>query len=120
MARKSISVNYSRVTPESAEEGEPSETGHLETVPITLDEYDREEGLTEADLVVKVLKNEGAMYPSSTAFHRGVWYTTESQVIDYGTGEEEERSFHLKGFSQVEERDVFNTIITDRLTRKRE
>ena len=114
MARKSISVNYSRVTPESAEEGDFSETGHLETVPIALDEYDRDEGLTEVDLVVKVLKNEGAAYPSSTAFHRGIWYTTESQVIDYGTAEEEERSFHLKGFSEDEERDIYNAMMRKR------
>src|SRR5208337_5687544 len=98
MSRKSVSVTYSRVTPESAEDGDTSESGHLETLPIALDEYDRENGLTVVDLVVTLLKDSGARNPSSSAFHKGVWYSTDYEVISYSSGEEEEKSYHLKGF----------------------
>jgi hypothetical protein len=110
MTRKTIDVYYARMTPESAEEGDYSETGELESLTIEPDEYDQENGITAADLVVKLLKDEGAVHPSNSHFNRGTWYMTESQTISYRTGEEEERSFHLKGFTEKEEREIFDAV----------
>ena len=42
----------------------------------------------------------------STAFHPGIWYSNEYSVINYRTGKEEQRSYHLKGFTPDEEREV--------------
>lgn len=104
-----VRITFTRTTPESVEQGDFSETGWIdgEGVDMTPDEVDREEGLTAVDKAVKFMRNEGAIEPSSTAFHPGVWYSTEFSVIDYGTGEEEERSFHLDGFSPEEEREIY-------------
>lgn len=110
-----VDITFSRTTPESAEAGDFSETGFVdEDYSLEPDKYDREEGLTAVDLAVKLLKHYFAYEPSSTRFHKGIWYSTSWEVIDYGTGEEEERSFHLKGFSEREEREVF-----DEITRRR-
>lgn len=110
-----IDITFSRTTPESAEAGDFSETGYEdEGISLEPDEYDREEGLTPVDLAVKFLKNEGATQPSSSHFHKGIWYSTDWDVVSYRTGEEEERSFHLKGFSEREEHEVF-----DAMTRRR-
>jgi hypothetical protein len=101
-------VSYSRTTPESAEHGDFSETGWVneEGGSCTPDDYDREDGLTCVDLAVKMLK-DGAAYPSSTHFHTGIWYSADCGTLDYRTGEDEERSYHLKGFSPEEERAIF-------------
>jgi hypothetical protein len=110
VSKKKLSVTYSRVTPESASEGDFSETGHREDIPVEVDEYDREEGTTAVDIVVKALRDAGATNPSSSMFHRGVWYSTEFETVSYRTGEEEERSFHLKGFTEAEEREIYSQV----------
>ena len=110
-----VDITFSRTTPESAEAGDFSETGFEdEGISLEPDKYDREDGLTAVDLAVKMLKTEDADEPSSTRFHKGIWYSTSWQVVSYRTGEEEERSFHLKGFSEREEREVF-----EEMTRRR-
>jgi len=80
------------------------------------DEYDKEEGLTCVDLAVKFLQHEGAIHASSTQFHSGVWYSTEFSVIDYSNGTEEERSFHLYGFTEEEERAIWHELVKYKLT----
>lgn len=106
-----VDITFSRTTPESVEAGDFSETGFVEEdYSVEPDEHDREEGLTAVDLVVKLLKYEGATEPSSTHFHKGIWYSTSWEVVSYRTGEEEERSFHLRGFSEREEHEVWSEI----------
>ena len=111
MAHHTVNVYFARVTPESAEDGDFSETGVVdEGISLEPDEDEREDGLTAVDLAVKLLKHEGATQPSSTHFHKGIWYASGFEVVSYRTGEEEERTFHLKGFTEREEREVFNEV----------
>lgn len=106
-----VNIYFSRTTPESVEDGEFSETGVVEeNYPLEPDTWDREEGLTPVDLAEKLLRKEGATDPSSSHFHRGVWYSTGFEVVSYRTGEEEEKTFHLRGFTEAEEREVFHAI----------
>lgn len=76
---------------------------------IELDDYDKEAGTTIADKAAEWLKSEGAIEPSSTAFHIGVWYSTEDEE-DYQTGEHTTRSFHLYGFTPEQEQQVFEQV----------
>jgi hypothetical protein len=104
-----ILITYSQTTPESAEQGDTSDTGFIndEGVSMELDEWDIADELTLAAKTVKYLKSEGACYASSGQFHAGVWYSTENSIVDYSTCTEEERSFHLKGFTEEQEREVW-------------
>ena len=116
MPNPRITVTYSQTTPESVEQGDTSASGYIdeEGKPMTPDEFDYEEGLGVADLAVKFLMDEGAVHASASHFHPGVWYSTEYQTIDYRTGTDEERCFHLVDFSEAEELDVWNKFKNDR------
>jgi hypothetical protein len=104
-----IRVSFSQFTPESAEQGDVSDSGWIneEGVEMTPDEFDQEEGLTAVDLAIKYLQHEGVTEASSSGFHFGVWYSTDCNTIDYATGTAEERSFHLVDFSEDEEQQVY-------------
>lgn len=107
-----IRISFARTTPESAADGDNSETGWIdeEGVAMEVDDEDREMELTLEYITARYLINEGALYPSSSSFHAGIWYSTEPAVIDYRTGETEERSYHLYGFSEQQERQIWNEL----------
>ncbi len=105
-----ITISFSRTTPESAEQGDFSETGWIdeEGVEMVVDEFDKEEGITVTDKAATYLYEHGCYHTSSSAFHPGVWYSTGSSNVDMRTGEEEERDFHLIGFTDEREREVWD------------
>ena len=114
-----ITETFSKVTPESAENGDFSETGFTdeEGVNMELDEYDKDDTnfdgspVTSVSIAVRHLRNNGATNPSSGHFHIGIWYSTSGdEVVSYRTGETIERSFHLKGFTEAEEKEIFASI----------
>jgi len=107
-----VTITFSRTTPESVEAGNYSESGWEDEDGVTmiLDDCDIEDGLTLADITAKYLKNEGASstFASSSHFHPGLWYSTEWSTLDYRTGEQEERNFHLVGFTPKQEKEVWD------------
>jgi hypothetical protein len=107
-----ITITFSRTTPESVEQGDFSESGWIdeEGVDMVPDEFDREEGLTATDKAAKYLYDEGATEASSSQFHPGLWYSTDWSTINYQTGEEEERNFHLVGFTEEQEHEVYDKL----------
>lgn len=110
--RPRITISFSQTTPESAAEGDHSDSGWIdeEGVEMIPDNFDYEEGLSAVDLAVKFLDKEGAWHASSSHFYPGVWYSTEYSTIDYRTGTDEERCFHLKDFSDEEQREIWNKL----------
>lgn len=118
MAERRILTSFTRVLPLGEEGDYPFEEEHgwidEEGVLIEPDDYDLEEGMTPEESIieqaVRFITQEGAIEASSTFFHRGIWYSTEFSVVDYGTGEEEERSFHLHGFTLDEERAIYEEL----------
>lgn len=77
-----ISRTYSEVTPESAEDGDTSDTG-------TIDERARYDFRQLIDLM--------RQHPEASASHgtdTRVWYSTGYQVDDYSTGTEREECIH--------------------------
>jgi len=104
-----VAITFSRTTPESVEQGDFSESGWIdqEGVDMTPEESDLEDGLNLADVTVRYLHAEGCYEASASHFHPGVWYSTEWSTTDYRTGEQEERNYHLVGFTEEQEREVF-------------
>jgi hypothetical protein len=89
-----ILTTYDIVTPESAEEGDTADCGWID-----------DEGVKHSvQSAIAMLKH---CEPSATHFWRGTWYTVYDYHTDYATGAVESRSYHLKGFSEVEERAIF-------------
>jgi hypothetical protein len=105
-----ICITFSQTTPESSEQGDYSDSGWIDEEGKSMepDEFDREERLTAADLAVKFLQDEGVMEPSSSDFYPGVWYSTEWHTVNYRTGTDEERSYHLRDFSEAEEKAIWD------------
>jgi hypothetical protein len=117
-----IRTTYTVVTPESAEVGDYAETGWIdeEGTAMEPDEYDREEGRTAVDLAVAFLEYAGASEPSSCpTWMPGTWYTspTIQDRAHFEEGREEQHSFHLEGFSEAEEREIYRRLATGRAGR---
>lgn len=89
-------------------DGEPYDKNEHEPVEIFVDEYDEEDGRTLADVAVAHLTSEGAAHASSSHFHTGVWYLSDSRLMNDGTYEES--TWHLKGFTPEEEAQIFKDI----------
>jgi hypothetical protein len=96
-----IRTSYDIITPESVELGDFEETGWID-----------EEG-TEYNVSEAISKLHGCE-PSSTAFHSGVWYTTESDT-DYRTGAETRESYDLvRGtWTALEELTIYQGVTND-------
>jgi hypothetical protein len=99
-----VVITYTIVTEESAVNGDYSECGYENEESI---EYD------DIDDLISYLKSQGATNPSSTQFHEGIWYSTESNQDMY-TGEYREESYHLKDISPLEEHKVYVAITKGR------
>lgn len=107
-----IRTSFSQTTPESSEQGDLSATGWIdqEGEEMVPDDIDYEEGLGIVDLAVKFLHNKGAIEPSSSRFHLGVWYSTDWSTVDYRTGTDEQHSFHLVDFTPGEEKEIWDKL----------
>lgn len=112
-----IRTSFTRVTWGDSGDSDDYEEEHgwidEEGVEFEPDEADLEDGMSESESIVaqaiKFLEDEGAAHASSSHFHPGVWYTTEGEE-DFRTGANEERSFHLDGFSTEEQAEIFKAI----------
>lgn len=106
---KLIKTTFSRTTPESAEQGDFSETGWIdeEGEDMTLEPWEEREGITVVDKAVKFLRREGVSETSSVPWHPGGWYSSGWSDPDMHTMEQEERSYHLEGFTREEETLIF-------------
>lgn len=104
-----ICISYEIITRASAASGEAEEAGWIdeEGVSMSPDEYDLEEGITAVDKAVRLLRSEG-VEPSSNGFAPGMWYTHYEQ--QQTSGEWENRSFHLKGFTEAQERAIYEEL----------
>lgn len=118
---KQIFTSFSTVTPESAEQGDTAESGWYDSGfrfnamdkpeeghSCEPDKWDIEDGLNAVDLAVKYLKDKCAWHPSASRFHKNIWYSAESCTEDYSSDESIEYSYHLEGFSEEEQEEIFN------------
>ena len=112
MARKYITITYEVWDEEAVEAGDTDDRGFIdeEGEDMAPDKWDREEGLTVIDKTVEYLLAHGAYEPSEwgppgTAAPR--WWTNYEHSLDFRTGERENRSYHLQGFSHAERQEIF-------------
>jgi hypothetical protein len=108
---KRILISYEIFTEESMANGDAEESGWIdaEGEDMEPDEWDREENITAARKAANFLNDKGAIHGSSSHFHPGIWYK-DSGGVNNLTGEEEQRSYHLKGFTLDEEEFIFNEV----------
>ncbi len=78
-------------------------------IPIEVDDFDPEEGLTAVDIAVKMLRDAGATEPSSTVFRPHVWFTVYHGQ-DPHTGGYPTTSYFPKGFSQDELKAIYDGV----------
>lgn len=97
-----MNKTYAIVTPESASMGDFAETGFV---------YQDKEFSSLLEMAQEI-REAGAIEPSSSDFHKGVWYSTIDTEIDYVTGEETTFSFH-PDLTEEEEREIFSMIMMD-------
>lgn len=98
-----IKVSYEIIHPSEEDVYPEIENGWVneDGVPIEPDEDE-----TIAEAAAKMMKYDGATEASSSHFHTGIWYTSYGDT-DYQSGETENRSYHLYGFTPEEEAEVF-------------
>lgn len=107
-----IRISYALYTPESIANGDAEEHGWIdkEGVPIELDEFAIEDGLTITDVAARYLYDEWAIEPSGDPWHPGVWYiarrTEKLLAADCYT----DYHYHLVGFTEEEERQIFEKL----------
>lgn len=107
-----IKITYEIVTPESAEQGDIAESGWIdeEGTPVEPDEFDIEEmgePLAVAKCAAKIIGHcvEASDYPKCHPGH--TWYTDADGDTDYSTGAVTRQSYHLEGFSEEEEVELY-------------
>lgn len=89
-----------------------------EGVSMALDEWD-EDDATVVGKAADFLTREGATSPSSVPFYNGTWYSTEWHTVDYRTGEEEEKGYHLVDFTPEEEEAIYDLVTKGKYKRRR-
>ncbi len=93
-----IRTTFETVTPESAVEGCADDQGWI-------DEEGTVYTFSEAFALVKGCE------PSSSHFHKGIWYTHDKYHEDFRTGADTSRSYHLSGSaSERFQRRLFNAV----------
>lgn len=95
-----IRITYEIVTPESAADGDVSERGWVD-----------EDGTAyTTDEAIQFLAHDHSVEPSSTQFHPGVWYSDLDAETDWHTGAERRQSYHLKGFTESQQRRIYRAV----------
>lgn len=109
---KRICVSYEVVTHESADDNDVAERGWEDQIGERC-EADPECGETEVSEAIRKLSNDGVCEASSSEFHPGVWYIGHPET-NYRTGAETTYSYHLKGFTESEEREIYDAVTKGR------
>jgi len=114
LTERIIRTTYQTITPESAENGDYADQGweNEEGENMIPDNWKYDEQ-TVVEKSVDFLEYNGAYTTSNSKFWIDTYYSTSSPELDYSTGEEKYYTFHLYGFTEIEQKEIF-----DRITRK--
>jgi hypothetical protein len=122
-----ITTTYEIWSPEDVEHGEAGERGWIDEMGYEIepeeDDYEEHREFYEeydasdddihdevvAAMVVDFLKDEGVTEDSSgnSGFSVGTWYTAYKYKENFGTGEIENRSYHLEDFTPEQEEMIY-------------
>jgi len=96
-----LTICYQTVTPESASRGDFASTGIGDTL-----EFDSIQEIAEY-----ITDNYGGIEPSSSQFHKGIWYTEIDPEVDLYTAEETSHTFHIEGATREQEVELYNLLM---------
>lgn len=94
-----IRTTFEVVTEESAAEGDAAERGWV----------DEEGEVLGVEAAIKWLRDKGPLEPSSSQFHKGIWYSGPSEQ-DMHTGEWYQEAYHLAGFTEAQQRRIYEGV----------
>jgi hypothetical protein len=106
-----IAITFERHIPPETNEPDDVEWGEergWEDEEGVLIEPDEDGDVVEE--TVRYLNSQGPLEASSSSFSPHVWYTQVDGHEDYQTGERTTLSFHLRGYTEDEQRRVFDEI----------
>lgn len=111
MAARRIVTYYEIITPESIAEGDAEERGEVSDEYLDPDDLDIEEGIFWPEVAVEYLESHAPLEPSDRPhWQPGTWYTEYEHEVDDRTGSVENRTYHLKGFTEDEQREIYNEL----------
>lgn len=103
--KKQIITYFQIITEESALRGDFAKTGKLDIFNIDLNDDE-----SPVDQAVNFLKKQNFFEASSSVFHDGIWYQTVDPDRDVKSGDEIYYTFHLNGFTEDEQKEVYNKL----------
>lgn len=103
--KKVIKTSWTLSTPQSIEQGDFADSGMLPGG----DEFVDDEDGTALEKSIKWLNQKGAIHASNSHFNKGTWYSSDD-IEDFKTGNRMTHSYHLEGFSEPEEKAIFDSI----------
>lgn len=105
--QRSIKIYYQTVSPESAENGDFESTGeHDETIFTSIDIGCH----NHIEAAIEQIKDGGFWESSSSQFHNDIWYSTVDPDRDLYTGNETTYTLHLNGYTELEQRRIYNAV----------
>jgi len=105
-----ITTTFQTITPESAENGGYSDSGFYDEDGVDCSE---DEDCSAVENAIDFLKSKEPLEPSNSSFCIGTWYTESDCNQDNAYFEEGEvtyYSYHLNGFSEEQEREIFKEL----------
>ena len=101
-----IRITFSKWRFEGEEEDPEEEHGWIDEDGVVIEPDEDDEDDTLVDAAVDFLTDEGAVTASSSSWHPGLWYSSDSEQ-DPHTGWTEQRSYHLVGFTDEDQKSIF-------------
>lgn len=102
-----ITSTYETWTPEDISFGDTDDKGFLDETGVSMEPDCDDE--TAVDNAILFLQKHFVCHASASHFHPGVWYSDDGDE-NFETGARTTNSFHLKGFSVDEEKQIFDAI----------
>lgn len=94
-----IRTSYEVITEESAAEGDAAERGWV----------DEEGEVLGVNAAIEWLRSKGPLEPSSSQFHKGIWYSGPSEDDEYGGMYQE--AYHLAGFTEAQQQRIYEGVM---------
>lgn len=113
-----VRVTFEIVTPESAEDGDYAATGWINEDGIAFDDSDLDaddpDAATYGDAIARFIDRDGGPVECSGSEitpHYAPWFSACDATVDYRTGAEERRSWHVEGLTGDEWRTLFAALL---------
>lgn len=97
-----IKIYYQTISPESAENGDFESMGEWDNINC-----DKNASIEE---IIQLIEGYGYLEPSSSQFHKNIWYSTINPEVNYKTGTEKYYTIHFDLFPESKQNEIYNKI----------